>query len=129
MDKDLIAYLDQRFRETSMQIESLREQNAQRFEQIDSRFERAEEAIRHTQITVEGLRSDIRQMAEGVIFANESLMAFRTVVSQQLDELKKPVTQAYTDLSTRLRKLESWRETKERDPIEIIREKWGKPQT
>ena len=39
MDKDLIAYLDLRFRETSMQIESLREQNAQRFEQIDSRFE------------------------------------------------------------------------------------------
>ena len=39
MDQELISFLDQRFRETSRQIEGLREETMQRFEQVDRRFE------------------------------------------------------------------------------------------
>ena len=42
MDQELISFLDQRFRETSRQIEGLREETMQRFEQVDRRFEQVD---------------------------------------------------------------------------------------
>jgi hypothetical protein len=38
MDQEMIAYFDERFRETSRQIAEFREETNQRFEQIDRRF-------------------------------------------------------------------------------------------
>ncbi len=60
MDQELIAYFDERFRE-------MRDETARQFEQMGSRLDRVEEEVRHTQVMVEGLRSDNRQLAEGII--------------------------------------------------------------
>ena len=79
MDQELITYLDQRFRENAQQIASLREETL-------LHFERVEEAIRHTRVEVEGLRGEVRLLAEGIA---------------------------------------SVEERKERDPVEVIRERFG----
>ena len=104
MDKELIAYFDERFRE-------IREESARQFERIDARLERieirldrvderldrveerldrveerldkTEEAVRHTQILVEGLRSDTRQLAEGIIGFEQRMEDLRGEFKQQ----------------------------------------------
>jgi chromosome segregation ATPase len=134
MDQELIAYLDTRFRETSQQIaattqqvESLRRETSQRFEQVDTRFKRVESAIRHTQVMVEGLRGEIQMLGEGVMAADEKLQFFRAEVKQEFDDTRSLMRSAYAQVDRRVHSLESWRELKERDPIELIREKFGKP--
>jgi hypothetical protein len=57
MDQELIAYLDESFR-------SLRDD-------IDRRFEKVDEEIRHTQVLVEAGRGDIRMVAEGTYGLDE----------------------------------------------------------
>ncbi|MEA2691485.1 MAG: hypothetical protein QOJ16_872 [Acidobacteriota bacterium] len=84
MDQELIAYLDERFRQTSEQIGSLRQETAQRFESMES-------AIRQTHVVVEGLRGDIQLLAEGIIGVEEKLQSLRDEVSQQFDEVRKSV--------------------------------------
>jgi chromosome segregation ATPase len=134
MDKELIAYLDERFRETSRQIQSLREETTrhfeqvdQRFEQIDQHFERVEESIRQTQVMVEGVRSDIRLVAEGAIGLDERLVTLRGEVTRGFEDVRGWIRcLPYADLASRIRQLEVWRETKERDPIEIVRERFGR---
>jgi len=105
MDHELIAYLDARFRETSEQVG------------------RVEVEIRHTRIEVEGLRGDLRLLAEGLLGIDEKLDAFRGDVTQRIDEVRTFVKISYSDLDRRVRPLETWKETKERDPVEIIRER------
>jgi chromosome segregation ATPase len=140
MDQELIAYFDARFRETSQQIESLRQETVQRFEQIDghfeqtdgrleqidSRFDRVETAIRHTQVLVEGLRSDIQMLGEGVMGIDEKLRYFRADVEKEFEATRSMINPPYTDLNNRVQSLEAWRERSERDPIDLIREKFGK---
>jgi hypothetical protein len=63
LDQELIAYLDERFRETTQQISSLREETAQR-------FDRLEEKVRHNGVEIEALRGEIRQVSEVVAGAN-----------------------------------------------------------
>ena len=109
MDQELIAYLDGRFRETS--------------QQIDNRFEQVVDAIRHTRVEVEGLRGDLRLLAEGLLGIDEKMDAFRGDVTQRIDEVRTFVKISYSDLDRRVHPLETWKETKERDPVEIIRER------
>jgi chromosome segregation ATPase len=84
MDQELIAYLDERFRETSQQIQGLREETTQqltsfraevdrrfeqvdkrfeqvdkRFEQVDKRFEQVDERLDHLQETVHELQETV----------------------------------------------------------------------
>jgi hypothetical protein len=120
MDQELIAYLDTRFRETSQQIENLRDQ-------VDTRFERVEAAIRHTQVMVEAVRGEVRMVAEGVMASDEKLQFFRAEVKQEFDDTRSLMRSAYAQVDRRVHALESWRELKERDPIDLIREKFGKP--
>lgn len=116
MDQELIAYLDRRFGEI-----------ASRFAQVDTRLAGLEEAVRHTQVLVENLRGDVCQVAEGVIGTDETLRALRKEIQQPSDDLRALLRQSCSTLDSRVHRLESWRETKERDPIDIIREKWGRP--
>lgn len=67
MDKETREYLERKF--------SLIEE---RFSGIDVRFE---ETKRHFGVIAEGLRSEIRQVAEGVVNVNERLERFRQGVS------------------------------------------------
>jgi DNA anti-recombination protein RmuC len=91
MDQALIAYFDERFRETSQvitqqvvqqvshQIQGLREETLRRFEQIDARFEQvdarfrevdrqfgeARDVARQTLVLVEDVRHQLQLVAEG----------------------------------------------------------------
>jgi hypothetical protein len=144
MDQELIAYLDKNFRETSRQIEGLREEMVGRFEQVGSRFERVEEAIRHNQVSLESLRGEVRLMAEGVMGLDERLGFLREEVSREIKEADSFLRLSYADMdrhikdmdkyvrislleiNSRVRPLEVWRERQGRDPLELIREKFGK---
>jgi uncharacterized protein YllA (UPF0747 family) len=116
MDQDLIAFLEARFRETSQQLDD-------RFQQVDARFEQVHDEIRHTRIEVEGLRSDLRLLAEGMLGIGERLDTFQGEVKQNIEETRTFTRLSYADLERRVRPLEAWKERKERDPVEIIRER------
>jgi len=109
MGQELIAYLDVRFRETS--------------QQIDDRFQQVHDEIRHTRIEVEGLRSDLRLLAEGMLGIGERLDTFQGEVKQSIEETRTFTRLSYADLERRVLPLEAWKERKERDPVEIIRER------
>lgn len=89
MDQELIAYLDARFRETNQQIADLREETTRRFEQVGKRFDEVEESIRHTRIEVEGLRGEIRQVAEGVVGVAEQLESFKKDTNRRIHVLER----------------------------------------
>jgi chromosome segregation ATPase len=118
MDQDLIVYLDRQFAD-------LREENRRRFEQIDSRFERLEEEVRHGRVEVEGLRGQIQLLAECIVSFDQRLELFKGEVRRELETARGQIRPLYEALQSRVRTLESWRETKERDPIEIIKERFG----
>jgi DNA repair ATPase RecN len=127
MDQELIAYLDARFQETWKQIESLREETSRRFEQVEGRFERVETVIRQTQVSVEGVRSEMRLVAEGVMGVEERLQPARKEYDQEFENIRALVRTSYTNLDVRTDALESWRKRTERNPLDLIREKFGKP--
>src|ERR1044071_1027785 len=88
MDPELIAYLDERFRgvderfrETSLQIQGLREETSQRFDEMA-------EQLRLTDVKVEALRDDIRQVADGAIVANEKVDSFKADVAREFSDTK-----------------------------------------
>lgn len=120
MDKELIAYLDERFRETSQQISQLRED-------MNGRLDRVEQEIRETQVLVEGLRGDVRQVAEGVIGLSERFESYKVDIARRFDDLEHKISPLYIDLNRRVTFLESWAEHKDEDAIELIRKKFGRP--
>jgi predicted nucleic acid-binding Zn-ribbon protein len=122
MDQELIAYLDERFRQTAEQIGSLRQETAQRFESMES-------AIRQTHVVVEGLRGDIQLLAEGIIGMEEKLQSLRDEVSQQFDEVRKSVEVPFKHLDRRVSALESRAALETRDPLDVIRERYGRKTT
>jgi len=85
------------------------------------------EENRQTRVLLEGQHDDIRQVAEGVMGNNESLDSFRVEVSLQFDQVRSLISPPYTDLNRRVKLLESWKERKDRDPVELVRERFGKP--
>jgi len=106
MDQELIAYLDERFRETTQQIGGL----AQRFDRLEDlaqRFDRLEEKVRHNGVEIEALRGDIRQVAEGVAGANERLDSFREVVAVEFKEVRASIRAPFENLDGRVRVLET----------------------
>lgn len=145
MDQELIAYFDRNFQEVSRQIVGLREEMTQRFEQVDARFEQVDarfdqvdarfeqvdgrfeqvdEAIRHNRVLIEDVRSDLKLLAEGLVSNNECLAAFKEQTVKDLEDIRDLVRRLpFVELGNRIRLLEAWRETKERDPIDIIRER------
>jgi chromosome segregation ATPase len=88
MDKELIAYLDERFGETSGQIRGLREEFAAAREETAQKFERLEEEVRHNGVEIEGLRGEIRQVADGIAVANERLDGFEKRFTTQLEDVQ-----------------------------------------
>jgi DNA anti-recombination protein RmuC len=135
MDKDLqglITHLDKQFEEMSQQIQGLREEMTQEFanvrEEMAQGFANAREENRHTRVLVEDVHSNVRLVAEGVIGMGERMDTFRTEVTTEVKNIRSLVQDAYSALERRVHTLETWRETKERDPLDIIRERYGKRQ-
>jgi predicted nucleic acid-binding Zn-ribbon protein len=122
MDQELIAYLDERFRRIDEQFRGVDERFRETWQHMDARFEQVHEEIRHTRVEVEDMRRHVGLLAEGVINMNEKLDRFQGEVKQRFDETHSFIKASYSSLEGRVHTLEVWRETKERDPIEIIRE-------
>jgi hypothetical protein len=150
MDQELIAYLeerfgsiderfqgmDERFQGMEQSLKDLRGEMNARFERVDQRFEKLEESVHLTQITVEGLRDDVRLAAEGVMGLTEVMGTRSVEIDAKLDELKTSIGPVYrnlerktdsqvTKLSRRVAILEDRAERQTRDVFEILREKYG----
>lgn len=129
MDQELIAYFDERFRETAQQIQGVREEMMQEIqgfrEETGRRFERVEEEIRHTQVMVEAGRGDIRMVAEGTYGLDERLVSFRKEVQQEFEDVRRLIRPVYSSLDQRIRTLEVRKDLQGRDPIELIKERFG----
>src|SRR5437868_23286 len=151
MDKELIAYFDERFArleergeknqaETSHRFESLEgrfeslegrfeslegrfESLEGRFESLEGRFEKLVEAVHLTQVTVESLHSDLRLVAEGVMGISDTVEKRAEEVDQKLDEVKSSVALSYKGLSRRVVVLEERAARETRDIMDVIREK------
>ena len=138
MDQELIAYLDERFRESARHAESLHQENMQqitglhletnqRFEKMEERQDRTETEIRRAQVMVEGLRGEIQLVAEGVSGLGEKQRSFRREVAQKFDLVQKSIAPYYRDLDGRLRILEEWAECEGKVSVDVIRQRHRKP--
>ena len=144
MDQELKDYLDQMGRRLSdeiLQIRVLVDERGSEIQRLQVSMDKRGEEIRELQISMdkrgeenrqtrvllEGQHDDIRQVAEGVMGNNESLDSFRVEVSLQFDQVRSLISPPYTDLNRRVKLLESWKERKDRDPVELVRERFGKP--
>jgi predicted nucleic acid-binding Zn-ribbon protein len=115
MDQDLIAYLDQRFRETvetlrmhtGEMVETLRAHTDERFRETSQQIQELRDEVRYTQVRVEDLQGQIRLVAEGVAGVGERLESFRTDVRQEFDEVRGLIQQSYSDLDRRVQVLEA----------------------
>jgi hypothetical protein len=79
-----------------------------------------------TEIAVESVRDDGRLVAEGVMSNDEKIVAFREEVTRMLAEMRDMLRLSHQDLRNRVGRLERAREREGRDPVELIREKFGK---
>ncbi len=131
MDQDLIAYLDRRFSSlderfatiderfsaldgrVEHQIQALREETAQGFARIDQRLGGVDQRletlgtdIRRAYVSIEGLRGDVRLVAEGVTNVNERLDRYKEEASRRVNDLESLLQRSYEDLDFRVRKVE-----------------------
>jgi chromosome segregation ATPase len=155
MDPELIAYFDQHFRENTQQISALREEMAQRFDQVnqrvdqvnqrveqvnqrveridqrseqtDQRVERLEATSRQTLILVESLRGDVHLIAEGFVGNSDRLERFQKEATLVFDEVKGWIEPYYRNLDGRLRVIESQDDRRQGDVLDAVRRMLGKP--
>ena len=136
MDQEIKAYFDAQFAQMGDRIDARLDRMDtrldgmdSRLDGMDSRLDRLETEVRQTRILVEGQRDDLRQIAEGIIGTNERLDAFSRGLQAQVDQMPSLIALPYQAMDGRVRALESWKERTDRDPVEIVRERWGKPKT
>jgi hypothetical protein len=133
MDQELIAYLDERFGENARQIQGLRQEMTQRLERVEegvrhnqAHLERLEEGGRHTRVLVEGVRDEVRLVAEGVMGLDERIGFLRTELKQDIEDVRTLIPPVFLALDQRVRVLEHRNDLQRRDPIDMIRERYGK---
>jgi len=68
--------------------------------------EQIEEIKRHFGVVAEGLRNEIRQVAEGVANVDEKLERFRREVQEEFKEVKSMIKFSYAELDRRVCTLE-----------------------
>ncbi len=159
MDRELIAYLDEHFREMSQQMEGLRQESgrlrqetSQKIdglrvemsgkidglreemsgkigglrEEMSGKIDGLREENHQTGVLVEGLRSDIQLLAEGMMGQAEKSMARHSELILEIEKVKVSIIPYYQDLNVRMGRLEQWADRQGRDAMELIREKFGK---
>lgn len=136
MDRDLIDYLNARFGETSQRIASLREEVSglrKEFEFFRTDtvqcFEKVREEIHHSNAHYGGLSRIINLFGEGLVGLEDRLQVFRADMTQEFDETRGLMRSAYAQVDHRIQALEAFRVRKDRDPLEVIREHYGKTRT
>jgi len=127
MDQELITYLDEHFarqeertthleawlRGNTLQVEILRKETIRHFERIDE--------------TIDGLREGLFQLAEGMVGMDESLRGFQKAVEKDMGDVLKLIRSVYSLMNQRLQSVEIRQDLQGRDPIQILRERYGKP--
>lgn len=125
MDQELKAYLDER----EIRMEARMDE---RFAGMDERFKQVETEVRHTRVLVEGMHDNIRLLAEAVIGTGERIDTFREQTTGKLDEIKGTVGVIRETLvprvqavENRVKILEGEAERKNRDVLDVVRERFG----
>ena len=125
MDQELVQYLDGRFQtldERFDRIELRLDSHDQRFDRIEQRLdahdrrfdlldqkidEKVEEVKRHTGVLVEGLRHEVRLVAEGFATFIESRYAQdQANIAEQFRETRALIHLSYDQLRQRVERLE-----------------------
>ncbi|MEA2560251.1 MAG: hypothetical protein QOH06_1755 [Acidobacteriota bacterium] len=122
MDQELIAYLDKRFDAIDQRFDAIDQRFGaidkrfgavdQRFDAADKRMDGLEGAIRANGVEIEGLRGDIKQVAEGVAAGNENLASFRAEVYEKFDDMRQLFHTSHSNLHLRVSALEARRAKK-----------------
>lgn len=106
MDRETREFLEQEFGAIDEKFSGI----DQRLAGIDEKFSRIDEQFEETKrcfgVVAEGLRNEIRQVAEGVVNVDEKLERFRQDVDEQFTEVKTLGKVSYGDLDRRVRTLE-----------------------
>ena len=68
--------------------------------------ETADEIKRHFSVVAEGLRSEIRAVADAVVSTNERLDRFEARVAEEMSEVKAMIRLSFGQLDQRIRTLE-----------------------
>ena len=88
---------------------------------LDAKFERMEDEIRQTRAEIKDV---LRLLANGTICIDDKLSRFREGAFQRIDDItERLLSLPYSSLESRVSFLETWRALRERNPIEIIRER------
>ncbi|HYO17017.1 MAG TPA: hypothetical protein VE685_27800, partial [Thermoanaerobaculia bacterium] len=90
---------------------------------------------RLTRVLMEGIRSDVRLLAEGLVGMNDRMASHEAEMRKSLAELSYLFTPAIRHLEARdqhlearMKILEDWADRQARDVLEVIREKFGRRQ-
>lgn len=117
MDQELIQYLDERFGRVDQRfdgvdqrfdrIEHRLDEHDQQFAHIDGRFrhidERLDEVKRHAGVLVEGMRHDVRLLAEGFdTFINVRYARDQTRIDERFREMLSLMQLSYDQLRQRI---------------------------
>jgi len=140
MDQWFLNYLDEHFRETSRQIEGLREENAQQLaslreelsrrigglrSEMMQRLERLDANFRLSRLELEELRNANDMVNAQVSNVDERLGTFSAQVTTQLQDMQEVGYEVKTrvrDSETRVSVLEGWAAKAGLDPIENCRQ-------
>jgi chaperonin cofactor prefoldin len=69
--------------------------------------EAVDEIKRHFNVVAEGLRSEIRTVAEGLEATNEKIDRLESRIAEELSEIKAMIRLSFGELDRRMRSLES----------------------
>lgn len=130
---------ERRFTQLEGRIEGLREETGQRFTQLEGRIgglegriaeqgEGLREEIRHTRVLLEAARDEVRLLGEGMMGLDEKMVDFQAEVRVQLAEIMALITPLYKNMRERVGNLEARADRQTRDVLDVIRERYGKPQ-
>ena len=96
--QQLIEFLGRKFTEVDARLDQTDTKEELREQQAETR--------RHFEVVAEGLRSEIRQVAEGVLNVDEKLGRFHQEAQAEFDEIKAMIKFSYAELDRRVRTLE-----------------------
>ena len=68
--------------------------------------ETADEIKRHFSVVAEGLRSEIRTVAEGLVGTNEKIDRLESRITEELNEIKAMIRLSFGELDRRIQSLE-----------------------
>jgi hypothetical protein len=134
MDQELVAFLNRHFselrEETSEKIDGLRGEMSEKIDglrgEVDGLREETRTESRQTQVMIEGLRSDLQVLAEGIMANDEKAQVRHAELILEIDKVKVSIAPYYQNLDKRMGRLEEWADRQGEDAMQLIREKFGK---